>query len=215
MQSHRRRRGVIQLPGIATRHERRAIILGDDAIPLTQTGLHLLGIGADIRTLLGGFPIIGMTGPRLIEINLGLGALGADAPAELRRTLLEFLADGLIGLGDGRFLALPLEDDDIPAAFIDVLHAASDSQMLLQRPAAGRRRLHDGRRSAAALHDLQEDLREFVDAGVAITDKKYPLRILGAGRERRKQESSEPCHRSESHVRFLPCHGLAGKPNPA
>ena len=192
VQSDRRRRGIIQLPGIAARYEHRRIVLRDDAIPLAQTGLHLLGIGADVRPLLGGFPVIRMTGPRLIEIDLGLGAFGADAPAELRRALKEFLTDGLIGLGDGRLLALPLKDDDIPVSFIDELHAAGDSQMLLQRPAAGRRRLHDRRRSAAALHDFQEDFGQFVDAGIAVADEKHALRIRRESGRGEHQQGRQP-----------------------
>ena len=101
-----------------------------------------------------------MTSPGLVKDNAHLRALSAHPLTESCGAVDEVGANSGTDLCEGRLLALPLQDDDVPLTFINQSQALGlDGEVLLQSLATRRRRFNHGNLVAGALDDLGKDIR--------------------------------------------------------
>ena len=134
-----------------------------------------------------------MARPGLVKDDADLRALGPDALTERGRAVDEVGADGRADFGEGRLLALALQDDDIPLTLVDRRQALGlDGEVLLERLPTGRLRFDHRDFPAGAFHDFGEDIGELVDGGVAIADEEHALGVSGQDRGQRSQQQAKP-----------------------
>ena len=124
-----------------------------------------------------------MPRPGLIENDLRMGTRGLDAFTQPLGSLEETDPHILERFRHRGLLALALNDDDIPFAFVQQIQGLRVGQVLLQSPAARRDGFHLRLRRAGAGDDILIDLRQLVDGRITVTDEQYALALRMAGKQ--------------------------------